>query len=98
MSPVFDLLASLAAIAAIFVGFGTLVVLSEDSNAPVAELHMVRSVVAIGLLTLVLALIPLALWDFGLSDRWLRRISDGLFLTLIWFGLLLPQIARTSPR
>jgi hypothetical protein len=105
MSPVVDLLVSLAAIAGIFVGFGALVVLSEDSNAPVAELHMVRSVVAIGLLTLVGALIPLALWGFGLSDRWLWGISGGLFLTLIWFGLLHPTnrpvlaaMIRTDPR
>jgi len=43
MSPVVDLLASLAAIAGIFVGFGALVVLSKDSDSTVPELHMVRS-------------------------------------------------------
>ena len=104
MSPVVDLLASLAAIAGIFVGFGALVVLSDDSESTVGELHMVRSVVTIGLLTLVGALIPLGLGEFGLGDRTLWGWSGGLFLALIWFGLLHPAnrpvhaMVRTDPR
>jgi len=105
MSPVVDLLASLAAIAGIFVGFGALVVLSDDSESTVGELHMVRSVVTIGLLTLVGALIPLGLGGFGLGNRTLWGLSGGLFLALIWFGLLHPAnrpvlatMIRTDPR
>ena len=45
MSSVGDLLASLAAIAGIFVGFGALVVLSEHTESTFSELHVVRSAV-----------------------------------------------------
>lgn len=73
-----------------FVGFGALVVLSEYDDAVVSEMHMVRSVVTIGLLTLVGALVPVALGSFGVSDRLLWGCSGGAFLFLIWFGLLHP--------
>jgi len=105
LSPTFDLLAALAAIAGIFVGFGSLVALSEDTDAGAEEIHMVRSVVAIGLLTLVGALIPLGLAGFGLGDRALWGWSGAAFLSLIWFGLLHPTnrpvlatMIRTDPK
>ena len=65
MSLTFELLVALAGIAGIFVGFGALVVLSDDSAATTEELHMVRAVVSIGLITLVGALVPLGLGGFG---------------------------------
>ncbi len=90
MSPSFDLLAALAAIAGIFVGFGALVVLSDDSDTTIPESHMVRAVVSIGLITLVGALVPLGLAGFGLEDRALWGWSSAAFLGVIWFGLLHP--------
>ena len=66
MSSTADLLGALAGIAGIFVGFGALVVLGEDDDATAPELHMVRGVVTIGLLTLVGALVPLGLG--GMKD------------------------------
>jgi hypothetical protein len=90
LSSTFDLLASLAGIAGIFVGFGALVVLSDDSDATAAELHMVRAMVSIGLITLVGALIPLGLGGFGLEERELWGWSGAAFLSVIWFGLLHP--------
>jgi hypothetical protein len=90
LSPTSDLLAALAGIAGIFVGFGALVVLSDDSAATTEELHMVRAVVSIGLITLVGALIPLGLGGFGLEDRQLWGWSSAAFLAVIWFGLLHP--------
>jgi hypothetical protein len=90
LSPTFDLLAALAAIAGIFVGFGALVVLSDDSDATTPELHMVRAVVSIGLITLVGALVPLGLGGFGLEERELWGWSSAVFLGVVWFGLLHP--------
>ena len=90
MDSIYDILVGLAGIAGVFVGFGALVVLSEDDRAKIAEMHMVRSVVAIGLLTLVGALVPVALSAFGLGERWLWGGSGALFLAMIWFGLLHP--------
>lgn len=90
MSPALDLLAALAGIAGIFVGFGALVVLAEDHEATKHELHMVRAVVAIGVLTLVGALIPLGLSGFDLGARALWGWSSAAFFGLIWFSLLHP--------
>ena len=64
--------------------------LSEHNDAAASEVHMVRSVVTIGLLTLVSALVPVALGSFGVGDRMLWGWSGGAFLFLIWFGLLHP--------
>lgn len=90
MDPVFEIFVALAGIAGIFVGFGSLVVLSEHDDAVVPELHMVRSVVSIGLLTLVGALVPVAVASFGVDGRLLWGVSGGAFLALIWIGLLHP--------
>lgn len=90
MDPIFEILVALAGIAGVFVGFGALVVLSEHDDAVASEMHMVRSVVTIGLLTLVGALVPVALGSFGVDDRLLWGWSGGAFLVLIWFGLLHP--------
>ena len=93
MDPIFEIYVALAGIAGVFVGFGALVVLSDYDDAVISEMHMVRSVVTIGLLSLVGALVPVALGSFGVGERLLWGWSSAAFLTLIWFGLL--QCAQT---
>lgn len=90
MNPIFEIFVALAGIAGVFVGFGALVVLSKYDDTVASEMHMVRSVVTIGLLTLVGALVPVALGSFGVDDRLLWGWSGGIFLFLIWLGLLHP--------
>ncbi len=48
MNPTFDLLVSLAEIGGVFVGFGALIVLSQQVEEGSPEQHMVRQVVVIG--------------------------------------------------
>lgn len=67
MNPSFDLLVSLAEIAGVFVGFGALIVLSQQVEEGSPERHMVRQVVVIGLLTLVGALLPVGIAQFGVE-------------------------------
>ena len=88
MDPTFDLLVSLAGIAGVFVGFGALVVLTEDNDTVIAELHMTRSVVAVGLLTMVGALVPIGIGMFGVAEATLWRWASGVFLTLIALNML----------
>ena len=87
MSPIFEILLALASIAGVFVGFGALVVLSDHGAARISEMHSVRAVVLIGIITLVGALMPVGLGSFELSDRVLWGWSGGAFLVLIWFSL-----------
>ena len=72
-----DLLVSLAGIAGVFVGFGALVALTENNEARIEELHLVRNVVVVGLLTLVAALLPVAIGAFGVGDRALWGWAAG---------------------
>ena len=105
MNPTFDLLVSLAEIAGVFVGFGALIVLSQQVEEGSPEQHMVRQVVVIGLLTLVGALLPVGIAQFGVEGSLLWRWSAAGFFALIWFSLLHPSSwpqlvsqARTNPR
>lgn len=101
-----DLFLSIAEIAGVFVGFGALISFSRDraveARAPL------RIVVAIGLLVLVAALLPVTLARYGLTDTTLWSWSSAGFLLMIWIaivGLLLdPEHrawvkadARTNP-
>ena len=105
MGASFDLLSSLAEIAGVFVGFGALIVLSGRADDNVPELGMVRQVVVVGLVTLVGALIPIGIAQFGVEGNLLWRVSSACFFGLIWFTILHPtsrpliiaQI-RTDPR
>ncbi len=64
--------------------------LSDQNDAEASELHIVRSVVTIGLLTLIGALVPVSLASFSVDDRLLWGWSGGAFLALIWLALLHP--------
>jgi len=90
MDPTFELLATLAGIAGIFVGFGALVASSDQDGANPRDLSTITAVSVIGLLTLVGALVPIALGGFGLSGRTLWGWSSGIFFALIWLTILHP--------
>ena len=81
-----DLFLSIAEIAGVFVGFGTLISfsrdLSVDARAPL------RGVVTTGLVVLVAALLPVALGRYGFTDRTLWGWSSGGFLLITWIAIL----------
>ncbi len=86
----FDLLSSLAEIAGVFIGFGALIVLSGKADDDAPELGMMRQVVVIGLVTLVGALIPVGIAQFGVEGEVLWRVSSASFFGLIWYAILHP--------
>jgi len=105
VNPSFDLLVALAEIAGVFVGFGALIVFSGRAEEDAPELGMVRQVVVIGLLTLVGALLPVGIAQFGVEGNILWRVSSAGFFGLIWFAILHPSSwplfvaqARENPR
>jgi hypothetical protein len=91
-----DLFLSIAEIAGVFVGFGTLISFSRER--PVEARAPLRAVVTIGLVVLVAALLPVGLARYGLADRALWGGSSAVFLLIIWMailGLLLDPEHRT---
>lgn len=89
----FDLLSALAEIAGIFIGFGALIILSEQRRGGALQI-MLRQVVVSGLVTLVGALIPIAIGQFGVDGAVLWRASAATFLGVIWFAILHPRSRR----
>lgn len=77
---------SIAEIAGIFVGFGALI--SFSHAGPVAERAPLRTVVTIGLVVLVAALLPVGLARYGLADRALWGASSAAFMIVIWISLV----------
>ena len=84
----FDLFLSIAEIAGVFVGFGALIRLLGDRKA-VARVAL-NTVVTIGLVVLVAALVPVALSHYGLAGRALWSWSSGAFLLISWAAILTP--------
>jgi hypothetical protein len=86
MNPDFDILISLASIAGVFIGFAALITASKDDSIPI----ILKGIVNIGLLTLVGALLPILIGKYGIEGNYLWQLSSGIFLLLIWFGILHP--------
>jgi hypothetical protein len=80
-----DLFLSIAEIAGVFVGFGALIGFSREADEEARA--KVRTVVTIGLVVLVAALLPVALARYGLADRALWGWSSGGFLAVIWIAI-----------
>lgn len=86
-----ELLLSLAEIAGVFVGFGALIAVRSGGASGVAEVGYMRSVVSIGMLTIVAALAPVTLDRFDLAAHQVWAVSSVLVLVgwLVWFALML---------
>ena len=80
-----DLFLSIAEIAGVFVGFGALISLSRDQTDETRA--QLRTVVTIGLVVLVAALLPVALARYGLTDGALWGWSSGGFMCVIWVAI-----------
>lgn len=85
------LLLDLAAIAGIFVGFGSLIIFSRGDQETEGDLHMLRGVATAGLLAMITALLPVLFSGFGLEGRALWVVCSAISLSTIWFAILHPS-------
>ncbi|MCB0254389.1 MAG: hypothetical protein H6649_11000 [Caldilineae bacterium] len=108
MNPYVDLYTSIAEISGIFVGFGALISVTRRSEVETNQLIRIRSVVTLGLVVVIAALLPVVLGSFGVTGHRLWFSSSLLFLALIWAVIALSlrrpenraltaQQARSSP-
>ena len=78
----------LAQIAGIYIGFGALISASKSSTATKQEAQTLATVVYIGLMVVVGALLPLLLDRYGLNTGWSLRIGAIVLLAMAWVGIL----------
>jgi len=88
-----DLFMELAGIAGVFVGFAALIAVRSGGPTEVSEVAYMRSVVGMGLLTVVAALAPVTLGRYGLTDHQIWALSSAL--ALVGWLLLIAANART---
>ncbi len=75
-----DLFLSVAGIAGVFVGFGALIAVRSGGPSEVEEVAYMRTVVALGMLTVVAALAPVALGRYALTDHQVWALGSALAL------------------
>jgi hypothetical protein len=80
--PETELFMELAGIAGVFLGFGALISIRSAGTSEAFELTYIRSVVEMGTLVLVVALVPVILGYYGITghEQWL--VSSLVFLVL----------------
>ncbi len=83
------LFVAIAEIAGIFVGFGALISVARWGEIEPAQLARIRGLVTVGLMVIVVALIPVGLDLYGITDHALWFISSLIFFTLNWIVLIL---------
>ena len=94
----FDLFLSLAGIAGVFVGFGSLISATTADELPVTQLGQIGAVVTIGLMVIVAGLIPVGLDRYGLSGHPLWFVSSLAFLVMSWAVIVLSLRRRDLRR
>jgi hypothetical protein len=85
----FGLLITIAEISGIFVGFGALIGATRRNEVDPYQLTRIRSVVTVGLLVIVAALVPVLIDLYGVTDHNLWFISSIIFLALNWVVIIL---------
>jgi hypothetical protein len=88
-----DLLLSLAGIAGVFVGFGALIAVRSGGPSEVDEVAPMRTVVAMGMMTIIAALAPVTLGRYDLTDHQVWALSSAL--ALVGFLGMIAVSART---
>ena len=82
--PEADLLLSLAEIAGVFLGFGALISVRSASTSDTFELTIIRMVVETGIQVVVVALVPVVLGNYGITDHEVWLLSSLAFLAVVW--------------
>lgn len=78
----------LAQIAGIYIGFGALISASKSSTATKEEAQTLATIVYVGIMVVVGALLPLLLDRYGLNNGWSLRIGATVLLGMAWVGIL----------
>ena len=79
-----ELFIAIAEIAGVFVGFGALISLTRRNSIEFSQLGRLRSVVSIGLVVMVAALMPVGFSLYGLTNHDLWFVCSLIFLILVW--------------
>jgi len=88
-----DLYLALAGIAGVFVGFGALIAVRSGGPSEPEEVAYMRSVVGLGMLTVVAAVAPVTIGRYDLTDHLVWALSSAL--TLVGSLLMVAVSART---
>ena len=84
-----DFLVNIAHIAGVFVGFGALISVTRKGEVELSRLGAIRSVVTVGLVVIVAALIPLGFDLYGINGHILWFLCSLIFLLLNWAVMIL---------
>lgn len=92
----------LAQIAGIYIGFGALISASKSSAATKHEAETLASVVYIGIMVVVGALLPILLDRYDLNIGWSLRIGAMTLLIMAWIIILMTwsnviEAIKTTP-
>jgi hypothetical protein len=88
-----DLFIGVAGIAGVFVGFGALIAVRSGGPSGWQEIAPMRTVVAMGMLTVVAALAPVTVGRYGLTEHQVWALSGAI--TLVGWFLMFVPMART---
>ena len=89
-----DLFLSVAGIAGVFVGFGALIAVRSGGPSEVEEIAFMRTVVALGMLTVVAALAPVTLGRYDLTEHHVWALGSALALV---GSLLMVVVSARTP-
>ena len=84
-----DFFIAIAEIAGVFVGFGALIGVTRREEIEAAQLARIRGMVTMGLGLIIVALIPVGLNLYGITDHILWFMSSLIFYSLNWFVIIL---------
>jgi hypothetical protein len=92
-----DLFMELAAIAGVFVGFGSLIAVRGGGPSAPLELAPMRTVVAMGMMTIVAGLTPVALDRYDLAGHEVWATSSAVVL-ITWLAMLVGSLRTPEYR
>lgn len=83
---------TVAQIAGVFVGFGTLIAFTKPKDVTTAQKQALTATVMAGLLVIVAAMLPVVFFAYGAASQLVWPVSAGLVLAINW-ATLWPQRA-----
>jgi hypothetical protein len=84
-----DFFVGIAHIAGVFIGFGALISATRKGEIEFSQLGGLRSVVTVGLVVIVAALIPIGFYQYGINGHILWFLCSLIFFLLNWAVMIL---------